>query len=283
MPTTEKPKGWDVRVSSLRKRLQKEHCIEPFEELVSRLLSTGMSQFDAIAIANQYYPVQSKTNASIVGGIELADPRIGDPELRRMASQVIEDPSQPAAPADVEDGDSTPAPPKPEPTETTDGDQVPVVPPSQPRPAKPLPAPPVKNDGSKPSQAVAKDDHLFARDPRWKRLIDQVPIHKTAPERVIIAWVFNNVANPIESIDPSSVPCRGALALLIFARSSSNGYSDLLAMWQKTLPTQSQLRADARFNDDGRTQDKLLGDFMESLSDEPTDRFDETGPEGPGD
>lgn len=275
MPTKSKPAGWDVRIASLRRRLASEGNIEGFEKIVATLRASKVNMYDAVAMAVQYYPIRHKDDPNRIMGYELADPRIGDPELRATIQSVLGDEflqdlpsSTPQVPADeVQDGDAMPTDPPPKP-------------PRQPRPSPPPPVkPPPAPAGPHPGMV---DAGLFNRDPRWADLIRQVPIHQTAPERVIVSWVFNNVLNNIEDIDPKSVPCRGAVAMLIFARSGSSGYSELLAMWQKTLPNQQQLKTDPRFNDDGRTQEKLIEDFLEMQGDASTSGFDEASAEGSG-
>ena len=62
---------------------------------------------------------------------------------------------------------------------------------------------------------------------------------------------------------------------MLRASKTAGGYSQLLTMWAKTLPTGQQVKANSNFGDDGRQQLDMLDEFMESFDNEsgPTEQW----------
>ena len=89
---------------------------------------------------------------------------------------------------------------------------------------------------------------------------------KKAGVRAVAEWVFQNAFSEADEIAPDLVPSRGALGLLVWVQASPTNYSEFIrTIWAKLLPSKGQLESEARFNDDGREQLKLLEEFEASF------------------
>jgi len=88
-------------------------------------------------------------------------------------------------------------------------------------------------------------------------------------EREAANFVFEHAAVPVEKIDPSAVPSKGAVGLLKWVQSSpSNAASFYSQIWAKLMPTKSQLDAEARFSDDGKEELEIISRLEESFEPE---------------
>lgn len=102
----------------------------------------------------------------------------------------------------------------------------------------------------------AGGDHDAAR---WAELARASVGRKKAAPRVLVEWVFNNLAVPLDAIAVESVPSSGAVGLLRWARASpSNEGSFLTTIWPKLMPNRSAVESDMKFGDDGRSVISLI-------------------------
>ncbi len=97
------------------------------------------------------------------------------------------------------------------------------------------------------------------RDP-WVRIFKLAGDRK-AKHVEIITWVSDNIDRKLYAI--KSVPSPAAATLLKCVRASgSRGIAVFFKdQWIKAFPTTRALEAEARFNDDGRSIEKLIDDF----------------------
>lgn len=80
--------------------------------------------------------------------------------------------------------------------------------------------------------------------------------NKQEPSKMdLLDWVFNHVGPDPTHIRPDDYPCVGAARMLVEA---NKDYRAFLAIWAKTIPTQTQLKLADRPKDDGR----ILGIFQ---------------------
>lgn len=126
-------------------------------------------------------------------------------------------------------------------------------------PPMPKPTVPVVPEGR--SQGKAKWDRW------WQELVARVPPEKKATAREIAQWVFDNAYQDLANIQPSSVPCVGAVGMLYNVRQSDVAYQDFLrTVWVKFLPTQAQVNKEQDFVDDNRTQYQHLDRIAEEFA-----------------
>lgn len=276
-------KSDNVRLGLFNARVGAENLIQELYQIIGNLKELGIDDLTATKIACQSFPTRN-------GGLEWQDPRKDNEELASLVAvaypQGLPLYKLPPLPKKTSARKKS-LPPEQEPQgdETTAGEkQAEPSPQSAPLPPKPErpQAPPAPRQA--PQKPVARDDsgypgYSLMKDAKWRKLLESVPINRAAPERLIISWAFNNVGNLVDEIKSADVPCRGALILLMHAKATVSGYEELLGLWSRTLPNQAALRADARFNDDGRTQNMLLDQFSANLTNDDQPRFELAGTE----
>lgn len=137
-------------------------------------------------------------------------------------------------------------------------------------PAKPEPTANIEIDGSGGIPDSYKPQFVYqgskdAVPDEVAAMALQIPDERRATEVEIVRWVFQNWPVPWDQIDPESVPCRGALSLLCFAKASATNYSTFLTHWAKIMPNKTQMLTSNRFADDERQNFDLLDAFDASL------------------
>jgi hypothetical protein len=109
------------------------------------------------------------------------------------------------------------------------------------------------NGYPKPPTQVKPERAKRKKKDRWDVLVENA-IGRTAPEAVNLRWVFDNAPVNPDKIDPEDVPSPGAVGLLREVQVNATMRAEFYrSMYVRLVPSKTQLEAETRFLDDGRT------------------------------
>lgn len=96
-------------------------------------------------------------------------------------------------------------------------------------------------------------------------------IVRTASKPIELDWVANNLAMPLNAIDPGTVPSPAAVSLLKWARDGHGGREFFSGLYRSQLPSRREVDAQPRVFDDGAEVLELI-EKLESLAEEDARR-----------